>query len=351
MTATVPPAVQAPERVLLIKPSSLGDVVSAVPVLRGLRRTFPQARIAWLIGRAYAGLIQHDSDLNEVILFDRARFGPPWHWPLATGELVWLIQRLRAGRYQWAIDLQGLFRSGFFAWVSGAALRAGFADAREFAALFYNRPVPCQSAHTVDRNIELARALGIDARKQDMTLQVNPQADALAQEMVARHGLRRKGFVACVPPTRWANKRYPVRHWRAVIAGLLEHAPVVVLGGGGQEQELCQAVVEGLGPGAVNLAGQTDLPQMVAVIAAAAGVVCCDSAAAFIAPAVGSEVLTLLGPTRTERTGPYPGGQAMAAPVPCQGCLRRRCAHVTCMQAIAPTDVVAGALEMLRRCG
>lgn len=351
MTPTLPAEVQPPEGVLLIKPSSLGDVVSAVPVLRGLRRTFPQARIAWLVGRAYAGLIQHDSDLNEVILFDRARFGPPWQWPLATGELVSLVKRLRAGRFQWAIDLQGLFRSGFFALVSGAALRAGFADAREFATAFYNHPVACRSAHTVDKNIELALGLGIDARKEDMALQVSPQGDAFAQEMVAWYGLRRKGFIACVPPTRWVTKRYPVRHWRAVIAGLLAQAPVVVLGGGGREQELCQAVVEGLGPGAINLAGQTDIPQMVAVIAVAAAVVCCDSAAAFVAPAVGTEVLTLLGPTRAERTGPYLGGEAMVARVPCQGCLRRRCAHVTCMQAIVPTEVVAGALEMLRRCG
>ena len=126
---------------------------------------------------------------------------------------------------------------------------------------------------------------------------------------------------------------------------------MVVLGGRGREQELCEAVVDGLGPGAINLAGQTDIPQMVAVLAAAAGVVCCDSAAAFIAPAVGTAVLSLLGPTRADRTGPYLRGKALVAEVPCQGCLRRRCPHVTCMQVIAPGDVVAGALEMLRRCG
>lgn len=350
MIAKLRPAAQAPQRVLLIKPSSLGDVASAVPVLRGLRRSFRQAHVTWLIGRAYAPLVQHDSHLDDVILFDRARFGPPWHWPLATGELLSLIKQLRAGQFDWAIDLQGLFRSGFFAWVSGAGLRAGFADARECATSFYNRAIPCQATHTVDRNIELARALGIDARDKDMTLQVSPAGKAFAQETLGRYGLRRRGFIVCVPPTRWPTKRYPVRHWRAVISGVLAHAPVVVMGSRGQEAQFCRAITKGLGPGAIDLAGQTDIPQMVAVLAQAAGVVCCDSAAAFLAPAVGTEVLALLGPTRAERTGPYLHGTALTAAVPCQGCLKRRCAHVTCMQAISPAQVTAGALGMLRRC-
>jgi ADP-heptose:LPS heptosyltransferase len=184
-----------------------------------------------------------------------------------------------------------------------------------------------------------------------MTLQVSPEGEAFGREVLARFGLGRKRFLVCVPPTRWASKNYPVRHWRTVIAELLTHSPVIVLGGGGRERELCQTIAEGFGPGLVNLAGQTDIPQMVAVIAAAAGVVCCDSAAAFIAPAVGTHVLTLLGPTRRDRTGPYLRGKALVADVPCQGCLRHHCPHVICMQTIAPADVAAGALEMLRRCG
>jgi heptosyltransferase-1 len=341
----------APERILLIKPSSLGDVVSALPVLRGLRRTFPEAHLSWLVNRPYAPLIEHDSDLDEVILFDRGRFGLPWHWPLATGELVRLIAHLRGGHFDWAIDLQGLLRSGLFTWISGAPLRAGFADAREGAAWFYNRPVTCQSRHTVNRNVEVAKALGVDARGRDMTLQVSPAGEAFTREVLARFGLGRKRFLVCVPPTRWPTKTYPVRHWRTVIGELLDSASVILLGGGGREREFCLTVAEGFGPGLVNLAGQTDIPQMVAVIAAAAGVVCGDSAAAFIAPAVGTHVLTLIGPTRRERTGPYLRGKALVADVPCQGCLRRYCPHVICMQAIAPVDVVAGAVEMLRRCG
>ena len=79
---------------------------------------------------------------------------------------------------------------------------------------------------------------------------------------------------------------------------------------------------------------------MVALIAAAAAVVCCDSATNLIAPAVGTPFVTLLGPTRPDRTGPYgPLGESLVADVPCRGCLRRDCSHITCMQLIDPEQV------------
>ena len=85
---------------------------------------------------------------------------------------------------------------------------------------------------------------------------------------------------------------------------------------------------------------------MVGLIAACGGVVCCDSAAKFIAPAVGVECVTLIGPTQVERTGPYLNGRTVSARIACQGCLRRRCRHGTCMESIEPAEVVRAALEL-----
>ena len=349
MTHASAPQLPAPNRVLIIKPSSLGDVVTALPVLRGLRRTFPACHIAWLIGKAYLPLLEGDDDLNETILFDRARFGRPWHWPMEIGEAARLVGALRGGRFDWVIDLQGLLRSGLLTASTGAAVRAGFADAREGAAIFYNHALAARSAHTVDRNIELARHLGIDARPDDMMLKVAPAAADHVRQLLARQGLADRPFLVVVPPTRWVTKRYPVRHWRAVLAELSRHCLIVLAGGGGAEAQLCASVAEGMGPGVVNLAGQTNIPQMAALIAQSRGVICNDSAAKFIAPAVGVEVVALLGPTRLEHTGPYLRGRALVAGVECQGCLKKKCRHITCMQSIPPADVVAAGLEMLKR--
>ena len=341
--ASAPPP---PRRVLLIKPSALGDVVTAMPVLRGLRRTFPEAHLAWLVATPFAPLIAHDGDLDEVILFDRRRLGRAWRSPAAGRALGNLLRGLRAGRFDWVIDLQGLLRSALFAAATRARVRAGFADARECAATFYTHRIAAVAAHTVDRNIELARAMGIDARPSDMTLQVAPAASEFAERLLRREGLRRGGFLACVPPTRWKTKQYPERYWRKVVADLAGRTRVVLLGAAG-DRALCERIAASGPSGVVNLAGQTGVGEMAAVIAAAAGVVCCDSAAKFIANAVGTDVVVLVGPTRLERTGPYPTGTALLADVPCQGCLQRRCRHVTCMQSIRPSEVVCEATKML----
>ena len=337
------------DRVLIVKPSALGDVVTAMPVLRGLRRTFGRdLHVGWLVNTNCADLIAHDSDLDECVLFDRKGLRTWWRSVRTARALLKLLRRLRRGRYDWVIDLQGLLRSSLLARFAGASVRAGFADAREAAPWFYTHKVPVDAdRHTVDRNIVLARQLGIDARGEDMTLQVSPRGREFAEAFRAAHDLGPQ-FVVCVPPTRWATKLYPVRHWRRVVARLARSSSVVIAGAPG-DRDLCGAVADGAPDGVVNAAGQTDVAQMVGLIAASAGVICCDSAAKFIAPAVGTDVVTLIGPTRVERTGPYLRGRPVVAEVECQGCLGKQCQHITCMESIDPEAVIAAAEQMLRR--
>jgi len=103
----------------------------------------------------------------------------------------------------------------------------------------------------------------------------------------------------------------------------------------------------GLEAEVVNLVGGTTIPQMVGLTARSAAVICGDSAAKFIAPAVGVPAVVIIGPTRPERTGPYLLGRAVVAEVACQGCLKRSCRHVTCMESIEPARVIAAAKEVL----
>ena len=329
---------RAPGRVLIIKPSALGDVVTALPVLRGLRRTFPEAHVSWLLSTSCAPLVAADPALDEVVPFDRRRLGRAWRSPAAARGLAGLLASLRRAEYDWVIDLQGLFRSGFFAWATRAPVRAGFASAREGAGLFYTHRCRTTGPHTIDRNVELMRSLGVEARRQDMTLTVPAAGRAAAEALRRREGLTGE-FVVLVAPTRWPTKHYPPRHWRRVAAELARSRPVALLGTA-DDRELCEGIAAGA-DGVVDLAGRTDLPTMVGLIAGSSCVVCCDSAAQYIAQAVDVDVVTLIGPTRPERTGPLLRGRAIAADVPCRGCLRRRCRHITCMQTIAPEAVVA----------
>ena len=340
----------APRRVLLIKPSALGDVVTALPVLRGLRRSFPNVEIHWLVSTACSAILDGDPDIDKLVLFERKGMAR-WYRSMSQFRTFREFKTtLREGQYDWALDLQGLMRSAIFAKFTHAKVRAGFSDAREGATLFYTHKIKTTAEHTCAKNIEFARALGIDARDEDMTLTVLPEAAAVATSLLADRNIDAGRFLAVVPPTRWETKKYPVAHWRTVIETLAAERDIVLLGSPAPDEiALCAAVADGLGPRVHDLAGQTSLPQLTALIAQSAGVVCCDSAAKFIAPAVGVDCVCILGPTRAGRTGPFLRGVALVSDVECTGCLKKRCPKSVqdCMESIAPQAVIDAARAML----
>src|SRR5438067_5116434 len=111
-------------RILILKPSSLGDVVQALPVLRLLKRHLPQSEIYWWIDSTLRSLLEGDSDLSGLVLFERWRWASPRHW----NELLASIRQMRAMKFDWAIDLQSLARSGLFAWLASGELTIGLDD-------------------------------------------------------------------------------------------------------------------------------------------------------------------------------------------------------------------------------
>ncbi len=335
-----------PNKILIIKPSSLGDIVTAMPVLIGLRRTFPNAHISWLVGKSFAELLESQPELDELVVFDRRGASGAWRSPRAARIVGQLLSKLRRARYDWVIDLQGLLRTGLFTRSTKAPMRAGFADAREGAWIGYNRRIQVSVRHTMERNVELVRALGVDARVEDMKLTVSHQAMEYAQGVLHRLALRKGGYLVCFLSTRWPTKVYPYRHWASVLAKLSQRVPMVLMGTSG-EAEIAARLAQTLGPRVIDLVNQTSIPQMVAMVADSGGVICPDSAANFIAPALGVDVVTLIGPTKVERTGPVGTNVAITAPVPCQGCLRKKCLHMTCMESISPESVAKSAEAMI----
>jgi len=138
--------------ILITKPSSLGDIVLALPALRALRMSFPEARISWLIRPEFAPLIENHPHLDEIITFDRKLLGKAWFHPGAFGALMSLIRKIRRSSFDVIFDFQGLFRTASLAWLSGCKKRFGMANAREFATIFYTHKIP--------QNIEDIHMLG-----------------------------------------------------------------------------------------------------------------------------------------------------------------------------------------------
>ena len=213
-------------RILFIKPSSLGDIVHALPTLAALRRRFPQAHIAWLVKRQWAGLLERVEGLDRV-------------WAVGPGIAGWLseIPRLHAERFDLAVDLQGLFRSACLARLAGCPERVGFANGREGSPWFYTHQVavPTPEMHAVDRYLLAAEALGA-ARPEAPQFQFKmaPADREQVSAVLSRAGVRDGSpWVAMNVSARWPTKRWPEEYFAAVAGRLHQEGagPVVLIGG------------------------------------------------------------------------------------------------------------------------
>ncbi len=147
-----------PRRILLVKPSSLGDVIHSIPVLSAIHAHWPDAEIRWLILPAWRSLIEGHPGVSETILFPRDKFRGPSGW---MRSVAWL-RTLRDWKPDLAIDLQGLFRSALFSKISGAPRVIGLSDAREGARFLHGERVAVdEKAHAVTRYLSVLDALGI----------------------------------------------------------------------------------------------------------------------------------------------------------------------------------------------
>lgn len=336
-------------RILLIKPSSLGDLIHALPVLHGLRRRYPEASISWLVAEQFAPLIAGHPELDDVILFDRRRYGMMGRGMGSTAAFVDFIKSLRARRFDLAIDLQGLFRSGFLSMATGAPVRIGFAAAREMAWLFYTHHIRVAEPdrHAADRNYLVGRLLGFESVPMVFDLAVTADERRAAIEIIEDAGLQPGDpFLAVLPGARWETKRWAAARFAAMIDRVAADygVPTLLLGGPGEEP-VCEQVVLGARSKPANLAGETSVRDLVAILERASVVVAHDSAPMHMSAALGRPLVAILGPTNRHRTGPYGMTDSVVqADVPCAPCYLKRlsqCAYDhRCMGSVGVDDVV-----------
>ncbi|HXJ59710.1 MAG TPA: glycosyltransferase family 9 protein [Verrucomicrobiae bacterium] len=336
-------------KIFILKPSSLGDVIQALPVLRLLRLHLPQSEIFWWIDSGLASLLETDPDLTGVVRFDRQRWRSPWHW----GEIWASVQALRRQRFDWVIDLQSLLRSGAMAWLTNGSLTVGLDDPREGARGFYDIVVPRPNYHThaVDWYLHSLPPLGVPVHWSFTWLPANSEAAAQVQARrteVAPAGAR---WIALQPGARWENKRWPLSHFAQTVRQLAAEAEDVrflILGGEG-DRTLGQALAAAAPKRCLDLTGQTSLPQMIEWLRIAELLITNDTGPMHAAAALGKPVVALFGPTEPRRTGPY--GQVadvLRQPLPCVPCMRDSChwpQPMECLQAITP-DIVLGRVRM-----
>jgi lipopolysaccharide heptosyltransferase II len=335
-------------KILILKPSSLGDVVQAIPILRMLKAHERGSSIYWWVSSELAGVLQHDPDLTGLFLFQRQRWSAPWHWH----EAVRSITQIRAQRFDLVVDLQGLARSALFAWLAGAARTLGVEDWREGAPAFYDVavPRPRQRPHAVDWYLAVLGPLGVPVRWDFEWLPVH--ADA-AQRIAEKWRPGDSKWIVLSPGASWLNKRWPAESYAQLareLARSYRDFRFVILGTRA-DAGVGRAIVEGGGSQFVDLTGQTSIPEMIEWIRLSQLLVTNDSGPMHVAAALKKPVAALFGPTDPRRTGPYgqPEG-VVRIPLPCAPCLKPRCRFerpMECLRALSPELVRAKCMELL----
>ena len=330
-----------PQRILLIKPSAIGDVVHALPVLNLLRKKWPASKISWLVTPACADLIQGHSQLDDVILFERKRLAHAWKNSGAAKALHRFSRNLREREFDLVIDLQGLLRSGWLAWQTRAATRIGFRNARELGWIFYTHRVPIDTLdqHAVDRYLAIAAALGCEKEPVEFHFATTDEDRAAVAQLIPT-GHR---FAVLLPGTNWLTKRWPIEHFAACVEPLKLRFGLETVVAGSPADSPLGAKIAGL-----NLCGKTTLRQLVALLERAELVIANDSGPMHIAAALGKPLITPYGPTNPIRTGPYRRmDTVIRVDIPCSPCYSRRCSHQSCLQWLQPESVLQKAAEQL----
>jgi lipopolysaccharide heptosyltransferase I len=325
-------------RICLIKPSALGDVVQALPVLSALRGRFPQAHIAWVVNRSYAGLLADHPHLDEIIAFDRGAGGM---WSRAAWRgFAELNASLRERRFDLAVDLQGLLRSGLMARATGAARRVGLSDTREGARFCYTDVVSMPAAPTsaVERYWLVAAAIGAEDAVKQFVVCLGASDRDWAARAVGRHsGLR----VAIHPGARWATKRWPAAHFAELARRIgREFDAAFILVGGPEESSAAAELESSLASRTINLVGKTTLKQLAAVLGDVDVVITNDSGPMHLAAAVGTPVVGIFTCTSPERARPFgPGHLLVSSKVWCAASYLKKCARMDCMTELVPDHV------------
>lgn len=346
-----------PKSILIVKLSSIGDVIHALPVASALRRRFPDSRISWLVSQKAHEIVSGHPHLDTVIVIgESASEGevaiPDIRHPLQAARV------LRSFRFDVAIDLQGLLRSGLFAYLSGARCRIGQRGIKEAAFLFYTvRPLsPARDRHVVDSYLRFAALLGADTTPAEFIIATTTEHEAKVDALLATHGIeQRQRLLILSPASSWRAKIWPPERLGEVADHLARrHGLLPIVVGAQSDAARAQAVVAFCRSPIVNLSGKTSLKELTVLLRRSTAWIGNDSGPTHLAAALGLPVIAVYGPTDHLLLGPYgEGNVALVSTVPCRPCRRRSraesCRHLECLMNVSVAQVCAAADTVIER--
>jgi heptosyltransferase-2 len=333
------------KRILVRSANWVGDTIMSTPVIRAIRKNFPEASVSILAKPWVAPVFDHNPHIDRMISYDAAGRHAGW-----SGKIR-LSRDLRQERFDLAILIQNAFEAALLAYLAGIPGRLGYnTDARGFLLTHSVRLDPAlKQGHQVDYYLGILKGASLELDGRELTLVVSEKERARAQTTLSRHGVKEGTRLIGINPgatygnaKRWFPERY------AALCNRLKGSfqANILIFGGSSEERLGQEVAEMIGKEAINLCGQTDLREAMALIEKCDLFVTNDSGLMHVAAAFDIPQVVVIGSTDHVATGPSnPRSQIVRVPVSCNPCLKPDCpTDHRCMNEIT-VDMVHVAAE------
>jgi len=320
------------KRILIIKPSSLGDIVHSLPFLNAIYHRFPGAEIHWVVARGLHRFLEGHPMITKLWIMDKDRWKKISRLHKTIPEVIRFARRLRAEQFDISIDLSGLLRSGLITWAAGAREKLGFSDSDEGSPFFYTMKIRGgRNIHAIDRYLKLADLLGCDIANVEHPMPPYP-AD------VDEFSFLPEEYCVIAPSAGKEANRWPARRFGNLAAEL--PLPSVVISNAA-DTPIVEEVAGAADGKAISMAGKTGLKELVRLIAGARFFISNDTGPMHIAAALGVPVFALFGPANPARTGPYGTIHTIIQKeLPCSPCYRQQpCDHWSCMQDLTVDQV------------
>jgi heptosyltransferase-1 len=335
---------------LIIRLSSLGDIIHTLPAFSALRKSFPKAKISWVVEDKGREILDFVPGIDRIIVAHTEG------WHLYRKKFWTEISHLKkelGNESQVALDFQGLVKSGFIAFASGSKTRIGFhrKNLREpLAALFYTEKleeIP-ETIHVISKNLKLLTRIGIQEEKYEFPLALPAELSEGVKAKLQKTGYdEQKKLVLFNVGGAWETKRWFPEKWVELIEIMkTKEFFFLLLWGNKEEKALATEVHEKT---QVPLVPFFSLKEVMALVKESALLVSGDTFSLQVACAFSRPVVGIFGPSNPRRNGPFsPHDKVAFHKIKCSNCYKRKCPTIECLKKITPQEVASLSHQLLK---
>lgn len=336
------------QRILIIRLSSIGDVLHATPVAKALKEAYPTCHITWIVSNISASLLKNNPYIDQVHVWSREEFEQAaGKCQIGTLRKLWhqLKTFYKENHFDIVLDIHGLFLTGVIAAYSKAPRRIGMANTRELNRFFMTEQAPpTSSTHVIKRYLSVLAPLHIQTNDVQMTLELTTEQHKFAEDFIKKHHIDpQKKLLLINFKTTWTGKNWGNENFAKLIDQLSPDIQILLCGSM-QDKEDANTIISLCHRPLFDAVGETSLLELAALIHRANLVLTGDTGTLHMAIALQKPTVSLWGASTPEQYGPLddPKHTVIRSTHTCLACHKTKCPKGTddCMKAI-PVEIVA----------